>query len=409
MESKLRLLATLAVLTLCFHQGCDLPTRHPAVPPALVHKTEIPGMPGVRTWDDSPPAVLTEIMLEAYEKRKAYLVSQKRTGPVPPQSSLVLSGGGEHGAFGAGLLVGWTASGTRPEFFYVSGVSTGALMAPFAFLGPEYDGILREFYTEVTAKDIYRPRPMFKRLFSVSMTSTKPLRKRIRRYIDKKLLDAVAAECAKGRLLLIGTTNLDAKKSVTWYMCKIASSGDPGALKLFQDVLIASSAIPVQFPPQLINVELQGKTYQEMHVDGAVMSQVLSDPPSLKPREVAETAGVASSPETLYVIENCQLRLPGKEVKTNILDIATHAISCLYQAATIAELDVVYDYVRENDIAFKLAYIPHTFDVPSSGEFDRDYMDRLFDFAYDLAAKGYPWETMPPNFTGPRPAPSGTQ
>ena len=317
-------------------------------------------------------------------------------GSFPPMVSLALSGGGEMGAFGAGLLTGWTASGTRPEFVMVTGVSTGALISVFAFLGPDYDEELKAFYTNVTSKDIYEPRPLFG-LFADSMASTKPLRKLIRRHIDKDLLEAVAAEYNKGKVLYVATTNLDAGIGVGWDMGKIAASGHPEAVRLFQDVLIASSAIPVSFPPQFIDVEVDGKRYQEMHVDGEVMNQIFFDPTSFHLRQDLQKLGVEKVPELVYVIENAQLESPGSHVKPRTIDIATHAISSLVLSATHAELENIYWYTQRNNVEFNLAYVPSDFPAPRPHEFNRDYMRRLFDYAYELAAKGYPWQKAPPS------------
>src|SRR4029079_4387815 len=172
-------------------------------------------------------------------------------------------GGGDNGAFGSGLLVGWGEAGHRPEFKLVTGVSTGSLIAPFALVGAEYDLQLRQVYTTISADDVYRDRGLLKAVFDDAMEDTSPLAGLIARHADADLLAAIAREYKKGRLLLIGTTDLDAERPVIWDIGALASSAHPGALALFRQILRASSAVPGVFQPVLIDVELDGRKYQE--------------------------------------------------------------------------------------------------------------------------------------------------
>ncbi len=189
-------------------------------------------------------------------------------GPMPPANFLAISGGGENGAYGAGLLCGWTEAGTRPEFKLVTGISTGALTAPFAFLGPAYDQQLKDVYTTITAKDVLEERGIFAAIWNDAMADNAPLQNLVAKYVDADLLAAIAAEHRKGRNLLVGTTNLDARRGVVWDIGKIAEYGTPEALELVRKILIASAAIPGAFPPMMFDVEANGTKYQEMHVDG---------------------------------------------------------------------------------------------------------------------------------------------
>ena len=194
---------------------------------------------------------------------------------------LAVSGGGDNGAFGAGLMNGWTETGTRPEFKMVTGVSTGALIAPFAFLGSDYDATLREVYTTMTPEKVYRARGISAALFDDAMADTTPLSQVIAGYADQKMFDAIAREYQKGRLLMIGTTDLDAQRPVIWNIGALAASGHPGALDLFRKILRASAAIPGAFQPVLIDVEIDGHKYQEMHVDGGAIAQLFLYPASI--------------------------------------------------------------------------------------------------------------------------------
>ena len=169
---------------------------------------------------------------------------------------LALSGGGQDGAFGAGILCGWTEAGTRPQFKLVTGISTGALMAPFAFLGPAYDHVLKEAYTTISDKDVYKAHKPLAILLSLvnikplpALTENKPMEELVARLVDDKVLAEVAREHRKGRRLLIGTTQMDAQRLVIWNMGAIANSGNPQALALFRKIMVASASIPAFFPP----------------------------------------------------------------------------------------------------------------------------------------------------------------
>jgi hypothetical protein len=391
------LFAVLVVIALLLIQGCATPSRLPAVPNASRFKAEVPSLPGVRFWDDTASVDLKKEGLEALRKEKSYLTSMGYPGPLPPVRYLALSGGGDKGAFGAGLLVGWTAAGNRPQFKVVTGISTGALIAPFAFLGPEYDGVLKNVYTQVSMKDILKRRNLVTVLFKDAMADTTPLWSLIERYVDKELLKAIAAEYQKGRLLLIGTTNLDAQSGVIWNMGKIAASRSPEALKLFQSIMIASASIPGAFPPVLVDVQVNGKKYQEMHVDGGAVNQVFIYPPSFKLGEVSHDEGIVRERE-LYIIRNARLDPDWADVERRTLPIASRAISSLIQSQGIGDLHRIYMSSQRDGIEYNLAFIPPTFKVPHKEEFDTNYMRQLFDLAYGLAVNGYPWHKHPPGF-----------
>lgn len=281
--------------------GCGMGyQRGPAVPEALADATSIPGIPNARVWGDEPPSY-TEAWLAAQPEE----LEQHYAGIMDTEHTyLAVSGGGADGAFGAGLLVGWTQAGTRPEFTMVTGVSTGALIAPFAFLGPEYDDMLTEIYISYSTKDMVKKRSLLKILQSDAATDSSPLRALIRRYYDEDIVEAVALEHRRGRDLLIATVNLDASRPVIWNMGFIADSGHPLAVKLFQDVIIASTAIPAIFPPIYIEVEAGGQTYQEMHVDGGAVQQMFLYPAGIDWDKVIQKLRVRGTPK-LYMIRNC--------------------------------------------------------------------------------------------------------
>lgn len=387
-----------AILCLIFAlQGCATPTRQAAVPRPLTERAEIPGMPGVRFVAGGDMTGFRKVALEGVRREEKTRAQRGETGPLPPADYLAISGGGDNGAFGAGLLCGWTAAGTRPEFKLVTGISTGALIAPFAFLGPKYDATLKEVYTQTPSKGILAPRGKLAALFNDALADNSPLGKLIRKHITEDLLREIAAEYAKGRFLLVGTADLDARRGIIWDMGKIASYGGPKAVDLFVSIMLASSAIPGAFPPTLIDVEVDGKRYQEMHVDGGAVSQVFVYPVAIQLKKEGEAAGVTRE-RTLYIIRNARLDPEWAQVERRTMSIAQRAIGSLIHTQGIGDLYRIYATARRDGVDFNLAFIPPTFNAPHREQFDTEYMERLFEVGYEMVQKGFPWAKAPPGF-----------
>lgn len=376
-------------------QGCTSITRKDAVPEGETARAVIPGLEDVRYRTGIDDELLAKEAIASFYREKKYYASKGRR--IPSAVFLAVSGGGDDGAFGAGLLNGWTESGKRPEFKLVTGVSTGALIAPFAFLGSEYDGKLKDFYTNTEPKDILKPRSILAAITSDAMADNKPLWKKLEKQVDQSLLDAIAAEYEKGRLLLVATVDLDARQSVLWNLTKIAASKDPKALHLFHSIMIASAAIPAGFPPVMFDVEVDGTAYQEMHVDGGTMSQVFIYPPSLHVKEISRKHGVTRK-RTAYVIRNSRLDPRWAEVERQTMPIAGRAVSSLIQTQGIGDIFRIYLETQRDNVDFNLAYIPESFNVPHKEEFDTTYMRALFKTGYDMGLKGNFWYKKPPGF-----------
>ncbi|AYC32028.1 patatin family protein [Pseudomonas cavernae] len=391
---KSAILLALLVAALCAAQGCTGPIRSDAVPPALAEQAKIPGIAEVRYRIGVDNQMLKSHGLESVQREQAYLAKTGHQGPLPPAVFLAVSGGGDAGAFGAGLLNGWTAAGNRPTFKLVTGVSTGALIAPFAFLGPAYDHKLKDFYTSLGPQDVLEPRNFMAALFNDAMADNSPLWRRVEKEVDQALLDAVAAEYEKGRLLLVATSDLDARQAVLWNMTKIAASRDPKALTLFRSLMIASAAIPGAFPPVMIDVEAGGRAYQEMHVDGGTMSQVFVYPPSLH----LQQTGIERN-RAVYVIRNARLDPEWAQVERRTMNIAGRAISSLIHTQGIGDLYRIYLTSQRDGVDFNLAAIPASFTVPHREEFDTEFMRALYQSGYEMAAKGYPWVKVPPGYS----------
>jgi len=393
-----RLGLPLAAVAAFLAQACATATRRQAVPLHLETQAVVSGFPdGIRYFprDAAQLHQFEEDFAESWKREQAYRLAQGHTGPLPAAAYLAISGGGDNGAFGAGLLAGWTKAGTRPSFKLVTGVSTGALISPFAFLGPEYDAQLKAMYTAVSMKDIAVKRSILSVIYGDSMADTTPLWNLLKKSVTPEMLDAIAAEHEKGRILLIGTANLDARRPVIWNVTKIAASRRTGSLELVHKILLASAAIPGTFPPVMIEVEADGAKYDEMHVDGGTASQVFVYPAGMKLHELSEESGVVRQRQ-LFVIRNARLDPEWAEVDRQTLPIAMRAIACLIQYQGIGDLYRIFSITQRDEVDYNLAFIPASFQVPHMSEFDPGYMRQLFEFAERMTIEEYPWAKRPP-------------
>lgn len=391
---EIRGLASVVVLLwgMSILAGCALPPRGPAVPAAAAARALPLGIPNARFYADGDPAPMVAEATLAIERIKAVLRAEGRPSqPIPPSSFLAISGGADNGAFGAGFINGWTTTGTRPEFRMVTGISTGALIAPFAFLGPSYDAQLREVYTKLGPDSIFSRRALTAALFSDAMADTRPLGETIDRYVDGRMLAAIAREYERGRLLMLGTTDLDAQRPVIWNIGAIAASGHPQALDLFRKILLATAAIPGAFPPVMIDIEVDGARHQEMHVDGGVNAQLFLYPGSFDPGLLP-----VRSQQTAYLIRNARLDPEHAEVERRTISIAGRAIGTMLQAAGYSDVALAYFLTKRDDVAYRLAYIGADFTEPRGRPFEPAYMRALFDYGYAQARSGNPWHIVPP-------------
>lgn len=395
----IRALLLIATLLLA---GCSIPERGPAVPRSDTTRAMPLGIPNARFFaDGDPQPMIEEGTLSVQREVAALRAGGKPTDRLPPAYFLAVSGGGDNGAFGAGLVNGWTTIGTRPQFKMVTGVSTGALIAPFAFLGPAYDEPLREVYTTMTADKVYRARGYMAALFDDAMADTTPLSEVIARYADQKLLDAIAAEYQKGRLLMIGTTDLDAQRPVIWNIGAIAASGHPGALDLFRKILRASAAIPGLFQPVLVDVDLDGKKYQELHVDGGAIAQLFLYPPSID-----LPASRLKRERHAYIIRNARLDPDYAMAERRTITIAGRAIATMLAASGQNDVLRTYFVTRRDGVDYSLAFIGTDFSSPKQGEFDQAYMRALYDYGYQQIVSGRAWHKVPPGLHMPSSVPT---
>jgi len=380
-------------------QGCASMTFRVPVPQELVNQAKPVGVPvdipGVRTWADAVPENLNEFLQVRHDQIRAERPELLARGARHTVSYLAISGGSANGAYGAGLLVGWTARGTRPEFEIVTGISTGALTAPFAFLGSAYDAQLKKVFTTISSSDVESLNVLAGLFGGTAFANNHPLAVLIAKYVDRKFLREIAREFNKGRRLYIGTTNLDAERPVMWDMGRIASLDNDMALKLFRRILLASAAIPGAFPPVQIKVKTNGDVRDEMHVDGGVTAQVFLFPGQVNATKVDRKLGIRPR-RHVYIIRNGRLGPEWQSVKAKTMKIISRSLSTLIKNQGIGDLYRIYETAKINRIKYHLSSIPTDFKDTSTELFDRKYMNALFDLGFKIGKSGKAWVSRPP-------------
>lgn len=348
--------------------------------------------------DAIPPDQRDAIVAQRAEILRRTHADDLAAGRPIRQVSLALSGGGPDGAFGAGLLKGWTERGDRPVFDAVTGISTGAIIALFAYLGPEHDATLEEIYTSYTTEQLLTPSLFSALVGGSAVTDTSGYRGLIERYIDEEVMEALARAHEGGRLLLIGTTNLDASRPVIWNVGAIAATRRPEARRLVHDVVQASSAIPAAFPPVLIPVELpDGSRHDEMHVDGGATQQVMLFTPDLPMRLIDAALGVEID-RTLYVVVNNKLDKPYAPVRPRLISIAGHAASSLLGGSGSGDIYRMFAVAQRDGTALNVVSIPRDFDREAASPFDPVYMRALFELGREIGLAGDAWSPYPPDY-----------
>lgn len=369
------------IFVIVFVSACSGISREP-VELSDLRKPQVPGIEDARYWADATPENLREVLAARERQRRASGLSGNHT-------TLTLSGGGENGAFAAGILTAWSESGTRPEFLTVTGVSTGALAAPFAFLGSEYDDELRRVYGGLESEEIFIFRGIFGILPNASITSADPLRRLLQEYVTDGFLARISKEHSRGRRLFVQSVSLDAQRPVLWDLGAVASSGAPNAKEVFQDILLASAAIPGVFPPVLIEVETASGVKDELHVDGSVYSQSAFVPRWRIPNVVAGRP-------TLYAIRNGKVTPEADVTNPRIFTIMNRSLATLIKVQGASDLQVMYDLGKQSGSDYNATWIGPEFTYPLEKPFDPDYMQALFQYGYDRFKSGTLWSSEPP-------------
>ena len=266
-----------------------------------------------------------------------------------------------------------------------------------AFLGPQHDKDLKRCYTTVNDNDIYLLKPQAIAIFTESLADSTPLQRLIASVVDLALLKEVAAEYAKGRRLYVGTTHIDSRRLVVWDMGAIASRGDAESLELFRHILLASASIPGFFPPVPFKVEVNGKLYEELHVDGGVSASMFYRPPHFSKEDAAKAGDSPLSGSNLYIIVAGKLYADPALVPLRFTRIATDSISSLIFSQTRGDLYQLYTLGLVNGMNFRFTAIPADFAVTGdSTDFNRKEMGKLFEEGRRIAVLGQAWRSTPP-------------
>jgi predicted acylesterase/phospholipase RssA len=372
--------------------GCGSSPRKPAMSDLNIQAAQIDGLSEIRFVPS------TKAGIDAYMRELKIIVPKRGHDESRASNYLSLSGGGDNGAFGAGLLSGWSRQGSRPEFDQVVGISTGALVAPFAFLGTAYDERLKTVFTTTTPADIYKDRNLISVLMGESLADNTPLFHLIRKTIDADTLEHIAAEYEqKGRLLLLGTTNIDTGQLVIWNMGKIASLRTETAASLFHRIMLASAAVPGVFPPELFEATLDGKAYHELHVDGGLSVQIYLYPAAVS-KAAQESGIVKPRKRQAYIIRNARISVEQTNTEVSSLGVLSKSYKKILQAQGVGNLYQIYQIANRDKVGFNLAFIGDDFNAPHPTEFDQEYMQALYDYGFNKALAGYPWGKSPPGF-----------
>jgi predicted acylesterase/phospholipase RssA len=378
--------------------GCvrDAPVGASAPPETVYAEAAVPGLAAVRGWGDDLSSAQVEAARRAVQAAlQARWIAAGRPARGVEVETLALSGGGPDGAFAAGLLAGWTEAGDRPEFELVTGVSVGALIAPFAFLGPDRDAQLRGLMTGIATEDVLDFRFFSALLGALGVADPEPLRRRLNAVVDEAMLADIAHEHRRGRRLLVVTTNIDAARPVLWDMGAVAEAG---ARQLFVDVLLASPSIPGAFPPVPIVVEAGGERFVELHVDGGVTRSVTIGPTGLA--EVLDMTASFPIRRRIFVIQNNTLAPPYQPVERSIPGIASRTVSTLIRAQSAGDLTQIWLAAERVGADFRLAFVPPGLGAASATDFDPETMRRLYDAAFASARDGVDWLRRPPGVVG---------
>jgi predicted acylesterase/phospholipase RssA len=400
MRAMPRFFPLFPLLLLALATGCATAPLHRAVPPQALSEAVVEGFsPGIRFWADEAPPNIGEMIHEritAYRAQNAAYFAQH--GAYPDLHYLAISGGAYDGAFGAGLLCGWADAGTRPDFALVTGVSTGALIAPFVFIGPGYDDEIREFFTKTRSDMIFVSsvgQVLDGLTGGLAVTDSAPLARKIETHVTPEVMQRIAAEHRKGKRLFLGTTNIEAQRGVIWDIGAIADSGNPKALALIRRIMLASAAVPGLFAPVFIEVEIGAERYTEIHADGGVTSQVFLYPLKLQ-RSVIDEFLRYNLKRHLYIVRNSKITPEYQALQPGLFSLTRRSIETLTKYQGLGDLYRLYVGAQRDGVEYNLITIPEGFTAQSQEIFDPAYMSALFDVGYQMGRSGSQWQKKPP-------------
>ncbi len=386
----LRLLIIIPILSMLI-SGCTSLGARISVPEKLADHAIVPNLSKVRFYADSKALTQAELKDVAvnFKKRIKQSPNNDHTWNV-----LSISGGGSDGAYGAGILNGWTQSGTRPVFDVVTGVSTGAIIAPFAFLGSDYDGTIKEIYLNLTTDMVLKTNILSGLLGGSALTDNSGFANLITHYATPDLLRKIGNQCNNGRILMLGTSDLDTQRGVIWNICELANSNAPNKISLFRQIILASASIPGAFPPVKFDVEVGGKIYNELHVDGGISSQVFLYPPAFSPRKIDALLGI-NRRRRVYVIRNSKVTPDYEATDSKLFNISARSFETLIKNQGLSDLYRIYALARRDGLDYNLTFVPESFDVPNEEVFDPHYMAELYKLGEEVGRQRTHWYKNP--------------
>lgn len=418
-------LLILLLIIVCLFCGCA--AHRPLIGTSIARQFETalhspdlvaypPDLPAVRAWGNQKNEVFQKSMMDSFDQ-------EAQSGEITNEINvLALSGGGDDGAYGAGFLCGLKHQNKLPRFKLVTGISTGAMIAPFAFVGDDHCfEIISNLYTTIKPVQIFKFKSPFKLFRTDSVAQTKPLKKMLDKYVDEDLVRKIAIEHQKGKRLYIQTTSLDAQRPVIWDIGAIATNAIGGnisnaisesKIQLIRNIMLASAAIPVFFPPVYIEtafstniyaskseVEKTMPVFPEMHVDGGVANQIFVTGGVLDLQEVKKRIDRDNRRLNVYVIRNGKLHPEPKLVQPALIKIATRSSTTITKYDAAADIFRISTLVKTLGGNFYLQFIPGDFNREPKRMFDTDYMRTLFLLGCQRAYSDPPWlNSLPEEF-----------
>lgn len=374
------------LLAMCVLAACSIHDRSRIAVPekrvAAFHPVGVP--PTIRTYGDAFDLDVDALITE-------YRAALRRFPKSDGLNILALSGGGPDGAFGAGVLAGWTQSGTRPEFDIVTGISTGAIIAPFAFLGPEYDQALRRFYTQTRTREIARFRILGALIDGGYVADSAPLAAAIERELTDEVIAAIGRRAASGAELLIGTTNIDAERPIIWDIGELAQLGTPEANQLIRNIVLASASIPILFKPVPIQVTDGTEIREELHVDGGLTQEVFVYPLEVPMRRILRETGFEGRRNTIWIIQNKSIWPNYEPQNTRLPRLVSRTVNLLIKSQTRGDIGRILALAKRDGFRVNGLVIPPDFDAEQSELFDPVYMTKLYNLGFRHGADRQSW------------------
>ncbi|WP_240352452.1 patatin-like phospholipase family protein [Agarivorans sp. Alg241-V36] len=374
--------------TVCVLLACSAPPRNASLYSEVMSPL---GVSGIRYWDGESKEITGHDLEAEYQQ---ILLGRESRGEqqLSEINHLALSGGGINGAFSAGVLNAWSDNDTRPEFDLVTGVSTGAIVSIFAYLGSDYDPVLKRYYTETSMNSLFEVNGIWSLLGGKTVLNTQGFERQVRSYVNADIVQKIASERSKGRLLVIGTTNLDNEKMSMWDIGKIAQQNNQQAVSLIQDIIIASSSVPGAFPAKSLEISDGEQAYEELHVDGGVSRQVF-----LVPQWAYHSAYLEDLPQQVYVIRNGPLKPHYRVIENSLTEISLRSLSTMIRNQGIGDVEHIYHFSQRHHLGFHLAYIDSDFPLISEEAFTQQYMNSLYQYGYQKTRDAAIWEAVPPS------------